>query len=65
VDRPHSERTWHRSRYCDVGNCVEIAASTEMVTMRSSTDPDTTFTMSRDEWRAFLASAKDGHFDEL
>jgi hypothetical protein len=33
--------------------------------VRSTTDPDSTFQMSFDEWQAFLAGAKEGLFDEL
>jgi hypothetical protein len=65
VGRAQDQQRWHRSRKCDQGNCIEIIVSTEMVMMRSSTDPNRTLTMSRDEWRAFLIRAKDGDFDEL
>jgi hypothetical protein len=33
--------------------------------VRSSADPDGVFNLTRDEWREFLAGAKDGLFDDL
>ncbi len=61
---PANELTWRRGR-CDGGACVEVATVGEVVMVRSSADPDTAFTVSRDEWCDFLAGAKDGLFDEL
>jgi hypothetical protein len=60
-----NELAWRRGRWCDGGACVEVATVGEVVMMRSSADPDIAFTVSRDEWRDFLAGAKDGLFDEL
>jgi len=58
------ELSWQRGK-CDGGACVEVAAQDEVVMMRSSVHPGTTFHISRDEWQEFLAGAKDGMFDEL
>lgn len=59
------EREWRRAP-CESGACVEIATLGDTVMMRSSANPgDTPLTMSRDEWREFLAGAKDGIFDDL
>jgi Domain of unknown function (DUF397) len=58
------ELAWHRGRQCDAGTCVEVAVQDEAVIVRSSNDPDGTWLrLSRDEWTAFLTSAKDGMFD--
>jgi hypothetical protein len=64
VGGPASELVWHSGRPCEGGACIEIAEGGEAVIMRSSVSPDATFTVSRDEWREFLASAKAGFFDE-
>lgn len=61
---PEGELAWRRAS-CDGGACVEVAALGKIVVVRSSVDSDTTFRMSRDEWREFLTSAKSGLFDEL
>ncbi len=61
---PEGELAWQRGS-CEGGACVEVAALGEIVVVRSSVDPDTTFRMSRDEWQEFLAGAKSGLFDEL
>jgi len=61
---PAGELVWQRVS-CEGGACVEVAASDEVVMVRSSVDPDTTVHVNHDEWRRFLASAKDGLFDEL
>jgi hypothetical protein len=50
---------------CDGGACIEVAGFNEAIIMRTSANPDATLTMSRDEWREFLAGAKAGLFDEL
>lgn len=61
---PAGEIAWRRCK-CDGGACVEVAASGEVVMMRSSADPEATLYMSSDEWREFLVGAKDGMFDDL
>ncbi len=61
-----SELVWHRRTVCESGACVEVAVTGDAVMVRSSLDPEATpVTLSRDEWRAFLAGAKEGAFDNL
>ena len=57
--------TWHRGRPCEGGTCVEVAVTSGEVLMRSSVHPGLLISLSRDEWREFLASAKEGWFDDL
>jgi hypothetical protein len=58
---------WRKSSYSggNGGNCVEVARNLPgIVAVRDSknpTDPALTFTL--DEWRAFLADARDGAYD--
>ena len=60
------EPTWHSGKGCDGGACVEIGTQEGSVLIRSSADPDGLhITLTRDEWRVFLAGAKDGDFDSL
>jgi hypothetical protein len=56
---------WHMGRPCDHGACVEIAVAGEEVLVRSSVNPGLLLSLSHDEWREFLASAKEGWFDDL
>jgi hypothetical protein len=37
----------------------------EEVLMRTTAAPDAVIRLARDEWSAFLVSAKEGHFDHL
>ena len=64
ADGPPVESKWQRVS-CEGGECLEFAASDEAVMVRSSMSPDTVVQMSRDEWRQFLVSAKDGLLDRL
>ena len=64
--KPADQPTWHISRRCDTGACVEIGIRGESVLVRSSTDPDGVWvTLSRAECQAFVAGVKDGNFDGL
>lgn len=57
---------WHKGRPCESGACIEAAAVDDAVMIRSTANPGRTpLTMSRDEWREFLAGVKDGLFDGL
>jgi hypothetical protein len=60
------EPTWHTSKRCDGGGCVEIGTLGEAILIRSSKAADGTFvTLTRDEWRVFVAGVKGGDFDSL
>jgi hypothetical protein len=60
------EPAWHSGKQCDSGACVEIGTLGESVLIRSSADPDgPAVTLSREEWRVFVAGLKDGDFDSL
>lgn len=54
---------WRIGSYCDSSACVEVGyAGDEIYVRRAGSDaPVVVFT--RDEWTAFLRSAKDGEFD--
>ena len=60
------EPIWRVARRCDSGACVEIGTLGESVLVRSSVDADGIYvTLSREEWREFVAGVKDGDFDGL
>jgi len=60
------EPTWHATRQCDTGACVEIGTLGESVLVRSSRHPDGLYiALSRDEWCIFIAGVKDGDYDNL
>lgn len=62
--RPESdEPTWYR--LCESGGCVEIAVQGESINIRSSKAPETMLSLTRAEWRDFLAGAKEGSLDNL
>lgn len=63
--RPASELPWQQGRRCNAGECVEVAGLEESVVLRSSTAPEGLLRLSRDEWLAFLSSAKEGLFDTV
>lgn len=64
--RSADEPTWHRTRRCEGGQCVEIGTLGESVLVRSSTDPDGLYvTLSRLDWQEFVIRVKDGDFDGL
>jgi hypothetical protein len=56
---------WHKGRPCDHGGCVEVAVTSGDVLVRSSVNPGLLISLSRDEWLEFLASAKEGWFDDV
>lgn len=63
-DRQAADRvTWHRK--CESGACVEIAVHGEAVMVRSSATPEEIVTLTRAEWREFLAQARAGLLDDL
>ncbi|MGO8891278.1 MAG: DUF397 domain-containing protein [Streptosporangiaceae bacterium] len=60
------EPTWRIAGRCDSGACVEIGTLGESILIRSSADPDgMRVTLSRAQWRVFVAGVKDGDFDGL
>jgi hypothetical protein len=64
-DVSSGELVWHRYK-CESGACVEVAPTGDTVLLRSSSSPDAApVTLSRDEWRQFLAGAKEGAFDHV
>lgn len=65
VGESAGEPRWHAGMPCDHGACLEIAALGEAVMVRSSLAPSLTITISRAEWQAFLAGAKEGLFDHI
>jgi Domain of unknown function (DUF397) len=59
------ELMWHKGKPCESGACVEVAVTGEDVLVRTTVSPDAPIRLTRGEWSAFLASAKEGHFDHL
>ena len=66
TDGSSGELMWRRGVSCEGGACVEVASVGDAVLVRSSADPHgALLSLSRAEWREFLAGAKDGSFDQL
>lgn len=63
----HEKNVWFIPRRSVNGQtCVETKVTDDAVYVRNSQCPDAgTATFNHDEWRALIASAKDGEFDHL
>jgi hypothetical protein len=59
------ELSFERSSYCANSCCVEIAQVRQLgkIYVRNSGNPGTQIAFSMEEWRAFLAGAKNNEFD--
>jgi len=63
---PVSDLMWRRSKSCDGGACVEVAALNDMIAVRNSSFIDgPILAVTRDNWRNFLTRAKNGSFNVL
>ena len=62
---PGSDLLFHRSSYCDSGDCVEVAQRRDgMVSVRDSKNrAQQELIFTREEWVAFMRGAKSGEFD--
>ncbi len=57
---------WRRSSRCNGGNCIEVVEYDGLIMVRSSADPDgPKLAVSRDQWRVWIVSLKDGFFDRF
>lgn len=59
------ELSFERSSYCATSCCLEVALAprTGVIYLRNSQNPGTQMAFSAEEWRAFLAGAKNNEFD--
>ena len=57
---------WHKStRSGAVGNCVEVASAGGATLIRDSKQPHgARLRVSRDRWRRFVTSCRDGHAEQ-
>lgn len=57
---------WRIASTCDAGTCVGVARQGEFVVIGNTSNPDGPVSeFSVAEWKAFLAGAKLGDFDDL
>ncbi|MEU7825876.1 DUF397 domain-containing protein [Catellatospora sp. NPDC049133] len=54
---------WRIGSHCDSGGCVEVGMGGDEVRLRRARTEEPVVVFTRDEWTAFLNSAKDGEFD--
>jgi hypothetical protein len=55
---------WHRSSFCQTGECVEIATCNDTVVIRSSAHPESGYIyLTPEELGHFLRAVKAGKFD--
>lgn len=54
---------WRRPSRCDTNKCVEFRDAGEHVMVRSTTDPTKRVVFTPEEWRDFIAAAKNGEYD--
>jgi Domain of unknown function (DUF397) len=64
-DLPSSSASWRKASFCAGGECVEVAASADLVFLRNSTAPHEVVRYSPREWQAFLRGVRAGEFDDL
>ena len=58
--------TWRRSRSCNSGACVEVAANGEMILIGDSKAPSgPVLSYTPAEFREFITGAKNGDFDDF
>jgi hypothetical protein len=57
------ELSFKRSSYCASSCCLEVALVQRVIYVRNSQDPATRIAFSAEEWRSFLAGAKNNEFD--
>ncbi|MEV6490013.1 DUF397 domain-containing protein [Actinoplanes sp. NPDC051633] len=67
MQKPFQALRWRKSAACGPSNCVEVAsAGPGAIAVRDSKDPSgPVLTYTADEWRDFIAGAKNGEFDDL
>ena len=66
ADGPDDKLAWYQNERCESGACVQVAVAGDTVLLRSSRNPEAApVALSRDEWRDFLAGAKDGVYDAI
>jgi hypothetical protein len=59
-----AELPWRTSSFCNNSSCVEVAVTPEFVAVRDSKNPGhQALVYTNDEWRQFIAGAKNGEFD--
>jgi hypothetical protein len=56
--------TWQKSSFCIEDACLEVAKTSDAVSLRDSKAPDTVLTLTAADWQAFLAGVKTGEFDQ-
>lgn len=55
---------WKKSTKCESSACAEVYVGPDkLVAIRNTTVPAEMIWFTSDEWRAFIAGAKDGEFD--
>jgi len=54
---------WQGPRQCSAGTCVQVATTEDHVYVRDGKHPEgTPLRFTHEEWRAFVASVRDGQF---
>ena len=56
---------WKKSKRCEAGHCVEIRLVDGMIEMRNPTSPNTSITITPNNWEEFTKGIKDGEFDNF
>jgi hypothetical protein len=55
---------WRSPLHCGAATCAQVAVARDAVYIRDSKDPEgTPLRFTHAEWRAFVASVRDGQFD--
>lgn len=49
---------------CDTSTCIEVDATDEVASLRSSANPAEVLVVTRSEWEALKSAIKEGQFDQ-
>lgn len=70
--RQAEQPAWRKARFCQSGECVEVAQQKGMIVLRSSNRPRRISVGPRgrlyytsEEWQTFIKGVKAGDFDDL
>jgi predicted secreted Zn-dependent protease len=62
----YADLTWRTAFSCNGGSCIAVAAAGQKVLIADTKTPDgPVLSYTPEEWREFLAGAKNGDFDDL
>lgn len=66
ISAASGDSRWRIASFCEGGACVGVAREGEQVLVRNTSAPEAPVArFTRQEWKAFIAGAKAGEFDDF